>query len=123
MSLEVHERNHVRIWMQLAKDYNTVTLAQRSAARKEFLNFVITEEESYLDVNQRYNELLMSDGKKSCANMVIYRGKWINVPTRWNGAVAGICVLYPCLGYAWVFYHDDLVDTCPNGRICHLQFK
>ena len=58
MSLDVHERNPVSMWAQLAEDYNTITPAQRSTARKEFLNFVIFEEETFLDIKQRYNELL-----------------------------------------------------------------
>ena len=58
MSLDVHARNPVDMWNQLAADYKTVTLAQRSATRKEFLNFTISEEESHLDIKQRYNELL-----------------------------------------------------------------
>ena len=52
MSLDVHKRNPVHMWAQFANDYNTITLAQRSAARKEFLNFVITEEETFLDFNR-----------------------------------------------------------------------
>ena len=35
--------------------------------------------------------------------MVIYWGERVNVPIRWNGASAGICVLYPYLAHAWVF--------------------
>lgn len=46
MSQDVHARNPVNIWIQIAEDYNTVTPAQRSATRKELLNFIITEEES-----------------------------------------------------------------------------
>ena len=47
MSLDVHVRNHVDMWNQLAADY-----------RKEFLNFTISEGESHLDIKQRHNELL-----------------------------------------------------------------
>ena len=36
----------------------TTTLAQRSSARKEFLNFKISDDESFLTIKQRYNELL-----------------------------------------------------------------
>lgn len=50
MSLDVHARNPMHMWMQLAKDYNTVTLAQQSVARKEFLNFTITMEESHVNM-------------------------------------------------------------------------
>lgn len=38
MSLDVHERNPVLVWAQLAEDYKTVAPGQRTAARKEFLS-------------------------------------------------------------------------------------
>ena len=57
MSLDVHERNPVHMWAQLAVDYNTVT-PEQIAARKEFLTFVITEEETFLNIKQKYNESL-----------------------------------------------------------------
>ena len=34
----------------------------------------------------------VSHNNRSCATMVIYSCKWVNVPYRWNGAGAGICV-------------------------------
>ena len=58
MSLDVHQRDPALMWEQLANDYNTVTPAQLSTARRNFLNFEISEEESYLEIKQRYNELL-----------------------------------------------------------------
>lgn len=58
MSLEVHGRDPVAMWDQLAADYNTVTPAQRNAARLNFLTFTILEEETHLEIKQRYNELL-----------------------------------------------------------------
>ena len=58
MSLDVHERDPVLMWNQLDEDYNNVTPAQKSAARKEFLMFQISEEESYLEIKLRYNELI-----------------------------------------------------------------
>ena len=58
MSLDVHGNNPVLIWAQLGADYNTVTPAQRLSARTEFLSFTISEDESYLTIKQRYNELL-----------------------------------------------------------------
>ena len=58
MSLDVHDRNPVLMWQQLAADYNTVTPAQRSTARRDFLNFSITEEETHLVIKQKFNELL-----------------------------------------------------------------
>lgn len=63
ISLDVPARNPVLMWNQLATDDNTMTLAHRSAARKEFLNcrlnrFVIAEEETFLDVKMAFNGLL-----------------------------------------------------------------
>ena len=58
MSLDVHGNNPVLIWAQLGADYNTVTPAQRSSARTEFLTFTISGDESFLVIKQRYNELL-----------------------------------------------------------------
>ena len=58
MSLYVHERNHALMWAQLAEDYNTIIPAQRLAARKEFLNFIISEEDTFFNINQKYNEFL-----------------------------------------------------------------
>ena len=45
LNLDVHERNPVLMWMQLAEDFNTIAPAQRLATRNELLNFVITEED------------------------------------------------------------------------------
>ena len=50
MRLDVHERNPVHMWAQLDDDCNTVTLAQRSTVRKEFLNLFITKDETLLDI-------------------------------------------------------------------------
>ena len=58
MSLDVHANNPVLMWAQLGADYNTVTPAQRSSTRTEFLNFVIGDEEQYIDIKLRYDELL-----------------------------------------------------------------
>lgn len=44
MSLDVYEMNLVLILIQPAEDCNTVTPAQRSSTRKEFLYFVISYE-------------------------------------------------------------------------------
>ena len=46
MSLDVHDGNPVLMWAQLA-DYNTITPAQKSTARKFFLNFSIGEERGF----------------------------------------------------------------------------
>ena len=58
MGLDVHNRDPVAMWTQLAEDYNTITPAQRSAVRKEFMNFEISETETILEIKQRYNELM-----------------------------------------------------------------
>ena len=58
MSLDVHANNPVLMWAQLGADYNTVTPAQRSSARTEFLNFRIGDDEQYIDIKLRYDELL-----------------------------------------------------------------
>ena len=51
MSLDVHGNNPVLMWVQLGADYNTVTPAQRSLARTEFLTFIISGDESYLTID------------------------------------------------------------------------
>ena len=58
MSLDVHGNNPTLIWAQLGADYNTVTPAQRSSARIDFLTFVISNEEPYIVIKLRYDELL-----------------------------------------------------------------
>ena len=49
----VDARNLVDKWNQLAVDYNTRTPTQRSATKKEFVNFTISQEESHLYIKQR----------------------------------------------------------------------
>ena len=58
MSLDVHGNNPTLIWAQLGADYNTITPAQRSSARTDFLTFVISNEEPYIAIKLRYDELL-----------------------------------------------------------------
>ena len=58
MSLDVHGNNPTLMWAQLGADYNTVTPAQRSSAHTYFLMFVIGNDESYIDMKLRYDELL-----------------------------------------------------------------
>ena len=43
MSLDVHGCDPVLMWIQLEEDYNTVTSTRRSAARKEFLDFITSQ--------------------------------------------------------------------------------
>lgn len=57
-TISVHGKDPKRIWDALSTDYNTVTPAQLSLARQDFLNFRVAEDEAYLEVKQRFNELL-----------------------------------------------------------------
>lgn len=50
MSLDVHERNHVHMWAQLADDYNTITPPHRFAPRRGFQTFFIIEGETILKI-------------------------------------------------------------------------
>ena len=58
LTLDVCERDPVRMWQKLATNYNKVTDYQRASARKAFLNFKIKMEDNYLRVQHQYNELL-----------------------------------------------------------------
>ena len=57
-TLSVHNKDPKLIWDALAADYNTVTPAQLSLARQNFLNFRVSEDETYLEIKQRFNELI-----------------------------------------------------------------
>ena len=52
----MHGKDPKLIWDALSANYNTVTPAQLSLARQDFQNF--TAEETYLEMKQRFNELL-----------------------------------------------------------------
>ena len=52
MSLDVHNRNPVLMWAQLASDYNNVTPAQRSTALKNFLTSVLPRTRPTLSLNK-----------------------------------------------------------------------
>ena len=54
----MHDKDPKLIWGALSTDYNTVTPAQLSLARQDFLNFRVTEDETFLELKQRFNELL-----------------------------------------------------------------
>ena len=56
--LNVHNKNPILIWAALASDFNTITPAQQSLARQDFQNFVITEDETHLEIKQNFKELL-----------------------------------------------------------------
>ena len=57
-TLSVHNKDPKLIWDSLAADYNTVTPAQLSLARQDFLNFRVTESETYLEIKQRFDDLI-----------------------------------------------------------------
>ena len=58
MSLDVHGNNPTLMWAQLGATYNTITPAQRSSARTNFLMFTIGNDESFIDIKLKYDELL-----------------------------------------------------------------
>ena len=58
MSLDVHGNNPTLMWAQLGAEYNTITAAQRSSARTYFLMFSIGNDEAYIDVKLRYDDIL-----------------------------------------------------------------
>ena len=47
------------MWAQLAANFNTLSPAQLSLARRNFPNFTIEEDESYLVSKRRFNDLLL----------------------------------------------------------------
>ena len=58
MSLDVHGNNPTLMWAQLGATYNTITAAQRSSARTDFLMFTINNDDSFIDIKLKYDELL-----------------------------------------------------------------
>ena len=46
-TLSVHNKDPKLMWDALSIDYNNVTLAQLSLARQNFLNFRVTEDETF----------------------------------------------------------------------------
>ena len=56
--LIVHHKDPIRIWAQLAADFNTVTPTQLSLARRDFLNYSIPDDEDYIVSKQNFNDLL-----------------------------------------------------------------
>ena len=56
-TLSVHNKDPKLIWDALATDYNTVTPAQLSLAKQNFLNFRVLESETYLEIKQRFEDL------------------------------------------------------------------
>ena len=56
--LRVHNKNPILMWAALAAEFNTITPAQLSLARRDFLNYSILEDEDYLVSEQNFNDLL-----------------------------------------------------------------
>ena len=56
--LKVHNKNPILMWAALAADFNTITPAQLSLARRDFLNYTIPEDEDYLVSKQNFEDLL-----------------------------------------------------------------
>ena len=77
MSLDVHGNNPTLIWAQLGADYNTVTPAQRSSARTEFLTFMIGNDESYIYIKLRYDELLRMCLELRCVLLLFVLGSLV----------------------------------------------
>ena len=50
MSLDVHQRNRVEMWNQLAADFNTITPAQLRAAKEEFDSLAFNGTETHLEM-------------------------------------------------------------------------
>ena len=61
----MHGKDPKLIWDALSADYNTVTPAQLSLARQDFLNFRVTKDETFLELKQRFNELLRNVGEQN----------------------------------------------------------
>lgn len=57
-ALSVYEKDPHRIWMALEADFNTVTSAKLSLARQNFMSFRILDDESFLDIKHRFEELV-----------------------------------------------------------------
>ena len=56
--LDVHNKNPILIWAALKEDYNTVTPAQLAQAAHNFLDYVITEDDTFLQLKHSFDELL-----------------------------------------------------------------
>ena len=56
--LDVHNKNPILIWAALKEDYNTVTPAQLAQAAHNFLGYIITEDDTFLQLKHNFDELL-----------------------------------------------------------------
>ena len=63
-TLSVHGKDPKLIWDALSSNFNTVTPAQQSLAMQDFQAFRVTEDETYLEMKQRFNELMRKVGEK-----------------------------------------------------------
>ena len=64
-TLSVHGKDPKLMWEALSADYNTVTPAHQSLARQDFQAFRVIEDESYMEIKQRFNELLRKVGEQN----------------------------------------------------------
>ena len=56
--LRVHNKNPILMWARLSADFNKVSPAQLSIARRDFQNYHIEEDESYLVSRQNFEDLI-----------------------------------------------------------------
>ena len=56
--LDVHNKNLILIWAAPKEDHNTVTPAQLAQAAHNFLGYVVTEDDTFLQLKHNFDELL-----------------------------------------------------------------
>ena len=56
--LDVYDQNPILIWAALKEDYNTVTPSQLAQAAHSFLGYVVTEDDTFLQLKHNFDELL-----------------------------------------------------------------
>ena len=56
--LDVHNKNPILIWAALREDYNTVTPAQLAQAVHNFSGYIVTEDDTFLQLKHNFDELL-----------------------------------------------------------------
>ena len=61
----MHGKDPKLIWDALSADYKKVTPAPLSLARQDFQNFRVTEDETYVEMKQRFNDLLRKVGEQN----------------------------------------------------------
>ena len=58
--LRVHNKNPILMWARLSADFNKVSPAQLSLARRDFQNYHIEEDESYFVSRQNFEDLVQN---------------------------------------------------------------